>query len=130
MPFPDGPCPLGGLQDSLCVLRVSLHRTHTQIKVSGSLPWSPAPQRHGKGSRRGGRLVQWEENLVTLVKPAMGTRHPIPGNVSCPHPHRRPTFSSGVELGVTESPHCGSQLDFSERGLEEREAQSMPSKAR
>lgn len=47
----------------------------------------------GRGSRRGGRLVQWEENLVTLVKPTWASLHPSLGDLVPSHLH--PIFSFG-----------------------------------
>lgn len=63
----------------------------------------------GSGSRRGGRLVQWAENLVTSVKPTWASLPPHPRKL-CPvlTPTAGPPSPLAAKLGVTESPYCGS----------------------
>lgn len=63
----------------------------------------------GSGSRRGGRLVQWEENLVTLVKLTWASSPPQPRKFCAVlTPTAGPPSPLAAESGVTESPHCGS----------------------
>lgn len=70
----------------------------------------------GSGSRRGGRLVQWEENLVTLVKLTWASAPPHPRKFCAVlTPTAGPPSPLAAESGVTESPHCGSHSLLSPR---------------
>ena len=75
----------------------------------------------GSGSRRGGRLVQWAENLVTSVKPTRASSPPHPRKLCrVLTPTAGPPSPLAADWGVTGKPLLRlSQLAFSERGLEE-----------
>ena len=101
MPFSDVDPALGWAPGTpFCVLRMPLHLTHTQIKVSGSLPWSPATQRHGKRQQTRRQIGSVGGESGNLSQTDMGIlATPSQEIVSRPHPHCRPTFSSGCQLG-------------------------------
>lgn len=128
MPFPSVDPALGWAPGtpSLCPQSVTAHCTH-RSRCLAHCHGHRLLRGMGSGSRRGGRLVQWEGESGNLSQTAMGILATHPRKcVLSPPPLQAHLLLRLPSRGWLKAPHCGSH-NGSPR-LEEREADQCPPK--